>query len=147
MRGGARVNSGPLPKDPTSRRRRNTPSANLTELPREGRQAPPPDWPLGEVPSREVADVWLILWRLPQATAWAERGFELPVARLAVLTIAAMEPEAPSAVLTEVRQMEDRLGLNPAAMQRLRWKLADEEDGDAEVVPIAPKERRVKAVE
>lgn len=147
MRGGARVNSGPLAKDPTSRRRRNAPAANLTELPREGRQESPPDWPHGEVPSRAVADVWLTLWRLPQAVAWAEQGFEYPVARLAVLTVAAMDPEAPSAVLTEVRQMEDRLGLNPAAMQRLRWKLADEEIEDAEVVPIAAKPRRVKAVD
>lgn len=147
MRGGARVNSGPLAKDPTSRRRRNAPAANLTELPREGRQGPPPDWPLGTIPSREVADVWLDLWRLPQAAAWEYQGFDYPVARLAVLTVAAMAPDATSAVLTEVRQMEDRLGLNPAALQRLRWKVAEEEAEDAEIVPIAAKPRRVKAVE
>lgn len=146
MRGGARVNSGPLAKDPTSRRRRNAPAVNLQELPRDGYQGPIPDWPVGMVPGPDVAGVWSSLWRRPQAAAWAHMGFENAVARLAVLTVAAMDPGAPSAVLTEVRQMEDRLGLNPASMQRLRWKLADEAE-EAEVVPIAPKERRVKAVE
>lgn len=146
MRGGARVNSGPLAKDPTNRRRRNAAAVNLQELPRDGYQGPVPDWPVPSPPTESVAATWRSLWRRPQAAAWVGMGFENAVARLAVLTVAAMDPDAPSAVLTEVRQMEDRLGLNPAAMQRLRWKLADEEE-DAEVVPMAPRERRVKAVE
>lgn len=146
MRGGARVNSGPLPKDAASRRRRNAPAANLLELPREGYQGPVPAWPVLAPPTDSIAATWRALWRRPQAAAWADMGFENAVARLAVLTVASMDPDAPSAVLTEVRQMEDRLGLNPAAMQRLRWKLADEAE-DAEVVPIAAKPRRVKAVD
>lgn len=141
------MNSGPLPKDSAHRRRRNaTPS--LLELPADGYQGPVPAWPMPLGPTVGEAAVWESLWRRPQAAAWAGQGYELAVARLAVLTVAAMGGDAPSAVLTEVRQLEDRLGLNPAAMQRLRWKIISPEEGrgEAEVVPMA-KVRRVKAVD
>ncbi|WP_067967502.1 phage terminase small subunit [Nocardiopsis trehalosi] len=146
MRGGARVNSGPLPKDAASRRRRNA-GPSMVELPRDGRQGDAPDWPLPGTPDEAVAVVWDALWAKPQAAAWESGGFEHVVARLALLTVAALSDEASAAVLGEVRQLEDRLGLNPAALQRLRWKLAEAEEEAAEVVPIAPRERRVKAVE
>jgi hypothetical protein len=96
--------------------------------------------------------MWEQLWRKPQAAAWVDLGFELVVARLAVLMVAAMKPKALSSTLTEVRQIEDRLGLNPAAMQRLRWKVADPEvtpgETPAPVVSLVERAtRRPRAVD
>lgn len=133
MKGGARVNSGPLPKDPASRRRRNASPSAARVLPVEGYQGPVPEWPMGRC-VKSVARVWEQLWRKPQATAWVDLGYEFSVARLAQLMVAAMKPNAPTQVLSEVRQIEDRLGLNPAAMQRLRWEVED--PGQADVVPL-----------
>jgi len=133
MRGGARINSGPLPKDPASRRRRNAPPAAVRTLPAGGYQGPVPEWPFGRC-TKAVAAVWEQLWRKPQGAAWVDLGYEHVVARLAQLMVAAMKPGAPAQMLAEVRQLEDRLGLNPAAMQRLRWVV--EEAEPAEVVPL-----------
>jgi hypothetical protein len=48
------------------------------------------------------------------------------VARYAMLLDTAEQPECTAAMLNEVRQMEDRLGLTPMAMLRLRWEIEDE---------------------
>jgi hypothetical protein len=57
--------------------------------------------------------------------AWERLRLERVVARYAsVLTIAESE-DASAAILGEVRQLEDRLGLSPMAMLRLRWEIAD----------------------
>lgn len=121
-RGGARVNSGPLPKPDGARRRTNAGPAMMV-LPREGYQGEIPAWPVGKA-TKAAAAMWESLWRKPQAAAWVDLGFEHVVARLAVLLVVSLKPSALPAQLTELRQLEDRLGLNPAAMQRLRWQIA-----------------------
>src|SRR5574341_1319634 len=122
MKGGARVNSGPLPKDAAARRRRNAAPAASRVLPADGYAGPVPEWPLGRC-TKAVGAVWEKLWRKPQAAAWVDLGYEFTVARLAQLMVQAMKPGVLPAILSEVRQIEDRLGLNPAAMQRLRWEV------------------------
>jgi hypothetical protein len=69
------------------------------------------------------------LWATPQATQWAEDDSELE--RWALLQEWVWAPEPPAsigALLSELRQIEDRHGLNPKALLTLRWRMvADDE--------------------
>ena len=118
---------GPAPKDPSSRRRRNA-TVGKTMLPAGGRQGDVPVWP---ILARTEPDVWADLWRTPQASAWEAQGWTRVVARYALLIEATEDPNpenSPSAaILAEVRQMEDRLGLNPKAMRSLLWEVTSDE--------------------
>lgn len=69
------------------------------------------------------------LWATPQAAAWETLGWTRVVARYAVLIEAIESDEGvpPAALLGEVRQIEDRLGLNPKAMRSLLWEVASED--------------------
>lgn len=121
---------GPVPKPAAQRRRRNpTPGARM--LPAAGRPGPPPPWPLGgwtgDEPAPHLAELWAALWASPQAAAWEPLGLERVVARYAALVVRAEDPEAPASLLAEVRQLEDRLGLNPLAAARLRWEVDEPE--------------------
>lgn len=88
-------------------------------LPSRGRQGDTPKWPLGGRPPK----VWGELWELPQAVAWEQLRMERVVARYAQKLVRAEKPDAPAAILSEVRQLEDRLGMSPMAMLRLRWEI------------------------
>lgn len=130
---------GPPPKSVDTRRRRNVPLANTVRLPPEGRQGPPPGWPLaGEVPT-----VWAELWATPQAAAWERLGWVRVVARYAKVLLDC-ESSLSVGLLGEVRQLEDRLGLTPMAMLRLRWEVAADEV--AEKRATSAKRTRPKAV-
>jgi hypothetical protein len=111
---------GPAPK-PASQRRRTNATPGTVLLPAEGRSGPPPRWPL------EVAEpaCWAGLWMLPQAVAWGRLHLTRVVARYAAALTVAESPEGSAAIMAEVRQMEDRLGLSPMAMLRLRWEIAE----------------------
>lgn len=132
---------GPPPK-PGARRpnkgRDNNPFSSSTVLPSEGRKGPTPAWPIGKLSAKEKA-VWADLWATPQAAAWEQFGWVRVVARYARLLIVAEAADAPPALLSEVRQLEDRLGLSPMAMLRLRWSVAVDEV--AEVREDRPKRR------
>ena len=122
---------GPAPKPADQRRRRNAPTANTLKLPKAGRQGPPPKFPLGKLSAAD-AKVWAELWSTPAAAAWELNSWTRVVARyLRVMraaddALAAREPSAP--LLAEVRQLEDRLGLTPIAMLRLRWEIDDSDE-------------------
>lgn len=108
---------GPAPS--ANPRRRNA-RPDQTVLPSTGRPGAAPDWPLrGKPPT-----CWYELWRTPQAVAWETLGLARLVARYAVQLTEAEKRNATTAVLAEVRQLEDRLGLSPMAMLRLRWTVA-----------------------
>lgn len=113
---------GPAPKDPSARRRRNV-SSGKTVLPAGGRTGVVPEWPLA------VAEpsVWVDLWRRPQAVVWERNVLARVVARYAMLLVASETPDASAAILGEVRQLEDRLGLNPKAMRSLLWEVTEDE--------------------
>jgi hypothetical protein len=64
------------------------------------------------------------LWRTPQAAAWIAGGFERVVARYVMITCL-VEIDPTAALLGEVRQLEDRLGLSPMAMKRLQWEVEE----------------------
>jgi hypothetical protein len=49
------------------------------------------------------------------------------VARYARLLVRVEDDDASTRLMNEVRQLEDRLGLNPVALVRLRWRIGDGE--------------------
>ncbi|MFI5505202.1 hypothetical protein ACFLIN_07635 [Corynebacterium kutscheri] len=90
-----------------------------------GRKGRTPAWPLsGRAPAG-----WVALWRKPQAVMWEKNGDDFLVARYLILRNLTEDPEeassANAALLGEVRQLEDRLGLSPMAMKRLQWEIED----------------------
>lgn len=142
---------GPPPKPAGERRRRNAPTANTLKLPRAGRKGKPPAFP-GELSAYD-AKVWADLWRTPMAVAWELNNYHRTVARyLRVMRAAedALESGDPSAsLLGEVRQLEDRLGLTPMAMLRLRWEIdsSDEVAQARSARPARSTRSRLKAVD
>ena len=124
---------GPAP-NPNARRRNKRP--DWLSLPADGYDGNIPTWPLSSEISFAEEELWRSLWRTPQAAAWAEGGFERVVARYVMVTcLVELEPNA--ALLSEVRQMEDRLGLSPMAMKRLQWEVeAPSKNTLAEVTSI-----------
>lgn len=114
---------GPAQKDPATRRRRNV-SVGKTLLPANGRVGETPAWPFMAVAE---PDVWAELWSTPQASAWEHQSWTRVVARYAMLLEEVEQPDAKGTILAEVRQLEDRLGLNPKAMRSLLWEIAADE--------------------
>lgn len=116
---------GPAPKPAEQRRRVNKTNA-LIRLPMSGRPGPAPEWPLPRSkPSCDAMDLWKQLWATPQAVAWERFGWVRNVARYVTVCLTAESTLHPAA-LAETRQLEDRLGLSPMAMLRLRWEMTDD---------------------
>lgn len=114
-----------MPGPPPSRNpRRTNKRPEWRTLPAGGRSGDPPEFPLGK-PSVAVRVLWIDLWRTPQAVAWEALGWTRVVARYAKLLILAERRDATAALLGEVRQLEDRLGLSPMAMRRLQWEIGE----------------------
>lgn len=125
---------GPAPKK-NARRRNSRP--DWKRLPAAGRPGDPPPFPL---PGRGKAleALWRDLWASPQAVMWEQLGWTRVVARYAKVVLASEKRGAPTSLLAEARQLEDRLGLTPMAMRRLQWEIsADELAGDAQPGGVA----------
>ena len=112
---------GPAPKPANTRRRRNATPPTM-KLPAAGRDGAPPRWPLDGKPPR----CWRELWALPQAVAWERMHLTRVVARYARVLEVAETGERYA--LAETRQIEDRLGLTPMALMRLRWEIGEPDD-------------------
>lgn len=119
-------------KPPSENARHRNPTLDSTamKLPASGRKGAPPKWPLPGKPSADEAAAWKQAWTTPQAVGWERLGWARPVARYVRCLVAAEVPGAPAALLGEVRQMEDRLGLSPMALLRLRWSVVADELAD-----------------
>jgi hypothetical protein len=130
---------GPPPKPADQVRRRNAPAANTVKLPPEGRSGRAPKWPLaGRAPA-----TWAELWATPQAVAWERLGWTRVVARYVhILALCEKPAEMTAALLGEARQMEDRLGLTPMSMLRLRWEIASDEVAERRTAVTKTKARR-----
>lgn len=139
----------PLPKPAGQARHRNKPMANTVKLPAEGRKGRTPKYPYGPLDKKWSA-VWRDLWRTPSAVMWERNSWTRTVARyLRVLQAAeeGLDAGKPSAaILAEVRQMEDRLGLTPVAMLRLRWEIGTDELAERRPVD-RPRRRKLVAVD
>lgn len=134
---------GPPPKHPDQRRRRNA-APTLTQLPADGRKGTAPEWPLTK-PSAAEQRFWTDVWATPQAAAWERLGWVRTVARYVRVAVQAEKPKAPAAVCGEARQMEDRLGLTPMSLLRLRWEIKADEVAEARAQ--RPEARRLRAVD
>lgn len=80
-----------------------------------------------EIRAKAAADaeaaLWKELWQTPQAVAWERLRWTREVALYARLQVHAEIGDMEAG--KEARQWSDRLGLNPTAMLRNRWKIAD----------------------
>lgn len=110
------------PPSPNARRKNVRPE--WRRLPASGRQGDPPAWPLDR-PTKAELELWTELWHSPQAVAWEAFSWARTVARYARVAVQAEKRGAMGVILSEVRQLEDRLGLNPMAMRRLQWVITD----------------------
>lgn len=122
--------SGP-PPNPTSRRQTGNQANTWTDLPAAGYTGPVPEWPFAGSKDREL-EVWERIWRTPQAAAWITLGWTFDIALYVRWQVAASESE--DSTLTEAlkagneaRQWSDRLGLNPTAMLKNRWRVRADE--------------------
>ena len=104
---------------------RGNPGSGGRVLPPGGYRGPIPEWPLPSEPSPEIMERWEALWRMPQAAAWVEMGSAPTVARYVLAERAALDSFAGGrsngALLAEVRQVENTLGISPAGMRALGW--------------------------
>jgi hypothetical protein len=138
------VNAMPGPPPSANPRRRNA-RPNTVQLPAAGYDGPVPDWPLS-APLKTERDTWEQLWRLPQAAAWEQLKVSRTVARYVRALVVAESRKATAFHLSEVRQLEDRLGLTPMAMLRLRWEVVADELADAKAAKREERPR-LRAVE
>ena len=94
------------------------------------------DDPKPDQSAREL-EVWARVWALAQAVVWERNGSYLDVAMYVRHFVFAESGSTKDAV--EARQWSDRLGLNPTAMLRLRWRIVADEVAAKRAVPVAVK--------
>ena len=118
--------TGPTP-NPNSRRQTGNQAHTWLDLPATGYDGAIPEWPLVTVTDDELA-MWERYWRKPQASAWARMCLVDEVALYVRAFLKGAEGDVKA--MTEARQCGDRLGLNPAAMLKNRWRVATDEVGE-----------------
>ena len=123
--GGARARSGPAP-DPNALRRDRKDDAGWTVLPAEGRKAKAPSFPLID-PSQRELQIWVRLWKLPQALLWEKNQQELAVAFHVRTMCEAERADAQTNLRTLVRQQAGELLLTIPAMYAARVRIAEDE--------------------
>ncbi len=131
---------GGRPAKATGQRRSHAKPAKPTEeLPIERDSiVPEPIRPLND----QAQALWALLWSSPEASQW--RTVDVAsVTRLVELQSSA-EVSSDSKLLAEVRQLEDRFGLNPYARRQMGWKPAATEP--AEPRRTAAQSRRTGAM-
>jgi hypothetical protein len=84
------------------------------------------DFQVAEQDTREKA-LWRELWRYPQAVVWERDKQTRAVAMFVRHQVLGELGDLDQA--KEARQWSDRLGVNPAAMARNRWRIATDELG------------------
>lgn len=145
--------SGP-PPNPTSRRQAGNQANTWTDLPAAGYTGPVPEWPFVGSKDREL-EVWERIWRTPQAAAWITLGWTFDIALYVRWQVAASESEDSSLTEAlkagnEARQWSDRLGLNPTAMLKNRWRVRADEVAEKRTEKTAAKtsvRRRLKVAD
>lgn len=120
---------GPPPKQAAQRRRPNAGFA-MTRLPAEGRTGEPPEWPFDVVLAIHE-QMWVQMWATPQAAAWERMGTGMIRVVARYVRILVLAEAGDEKAWAEVRQLEDRLGLSPMAMLRLRWEISADELAEA----------------
>ena len=120
---------------------RHKPKFEWSDLPAEGRSGPVPRLPKWRKWQSETRRWWRELWRKPQAVKWEQDGSTLWA--LACLYDDLIAGRADTAkVSPEMRQHEDRHGLNPKAMQQLAWRIVEVEVESEDAKPPSESRRR-----
>lgn len=136
---------GPEPNE--QRRRRNTPAkvAKQVSLPASGRKGTVPKIPGHIIATPELRELWRTWWRSPQATQWHTQTVKPILGRLLALhdqeILEGPEPRRSS----EMRQLEQNLGLSPKGMRDLCWVIVADADLAEEPAPkkkAAPKAKK-----
>ncbi|GAA5033123.1 phage terminase small subunit [Streptomyces siamensis] len=119
--------TGPLPKDASQRRRRNADAVPGTVLPADGPDGPTPELPGGhDYDTRTLS--WYETWRSsPQAATFLPTDWQ----RLHMLAqlVEQYWGGPTKELLSEIRLNEAALGGTAADRVRLRWTVADPDDG------------------
>lgn len=146
-KGGARSRSGPAPT--STERSHKADSQGWTTLPAEGRDGPPPAFPLTDPSAREM-DLWERLWGTPQSVMWGQLNQEFEVAAYVRLLARAELPESSSMIWAQVKQVGESLGLSVSGMQRNRWTVGtvehEDDESSAPVAGVPSLTERLKAV-
>ncbi len=138
--------SGPAP-NPNSRRQSGNQAHTWLDLPAGGYRGEIPEWPLGEQTDAE-AEMWARYWRKPQAAAWARIQLVDEVALY--VRVFLMGASGDVKAMTEARQCGERLGLNPTAMLKNRWRVRPDEvteQREAKQPPGTKARRRLKVAD
>lgn len=131
--------AGAYPKPESQRQRTNATTFEWVRFPESGNKTIPPmprppvggdNWHV------RAAEWWLRHWSHPCAMGW--RPDDPCHERLLTLEQAVLDDGRPhqATTLTEIRQLEDRLGLTPKARLQLRWMIVP--DGQASVGHVEP---------
>lgn len=132
---------GPQRKTDDALRRRRTPTPGFRQLPPEGRPGPAPAYPLPGGGSIEIVK-WEELWQLPQAVEWERIGCYDTVA-LYVKVWHELQEDFDPKLLTELRQLDNKIGLSPRALKELGWEIANPDKEEPEVKRPGPERPRV----
>lgn len=130
---------GPLrnPAKPSSRHRADRPTVGacsaLVSLPAHGCDLPIPALPPGRVWSRPERALWRELWTSPQATQWDD-SYRVAVAVYVSHSTALLSGAGSAWIAQEFRHLGDKLGLTPAGLSALGWRIVDERP--APVLPV-----------
>ena len=133
--GGARARSGPA-ADPNALRRDRRDDRPWVSLPSEGRKGRTPALPL-PLPSADERQLWVELWKKPQAVQWEALGVQRQVAAYVRAYQASVVVGAPAGLKTAVLRMEAELGLSIVGMNALRWQIVADEVGQRRQARVA----------
>lgn len=123
--GGSRNRSGP-PADPDSRNSARK-GLRFNLLPAEGYRGKVPELTLPDRTLRE-AQVWVELWRTPQAQAWSTESWRWDTIAIYVrVKVRAEALDAPIGLYTQMTRLADQLGLTPAGLADNGWQVATDE--------------------
>lgn len=119
----------PIPKAAGQRRRRNKTVGETQVALRRAAKPPCP------VDSDAARAWWDRQWDSDLAKVWLE--VDVPAIERLVMLIESLKGGVNGAILSEIRQLEDRFGLSPLSRRRLQWEV--EQAGESE--PDAPVEQ------
>lgn len=129
---------GPAPKKPQNRTNRHTPTrGEWRTLPADPYKGPKPTLPrLAGGMLASTKDAWAIWWASPMAHMWTKSDWPI-LLRLVVMTDRVSRAlntgemfTGLASMVTEVRYLEDKLGLTEKGRRDLRWELPGEDDTD-----------------
>ena len=145
-KGGARTRSGPLPKERSARSDKR--GYRLEALPAEGFRGTPPAYPLPNACAREL-EVWVQLWRTPQACAWSMPSelWRIPTIGLYVRQLVKCEGhDVGAAHIAQLHRLADQVGMTTTGLAAMGWKV-EVEDAPVEQRPTTSgSKRRLRSV-